>query len=476
VDEIIFSSAKQLASAIKSKKVSVIEVATEYLKHIQNVNPKINAIMQVDGERILNDAANADASISKGKQLGPLHGVPISVKDNLLTKGIITTSGSKAFASNIPSRDATVVARLKAAGAIILGKTNLPDFAMCWDTESSAYGATNNPYDLSRSAGGSSGGEAAIIAAGGSALGIANDGGGSIRLPSHYCGIAGYRPSIGLVPTTGIFPSAEGGFATGVAGRVLSVGPMARFVEDLIYCLPIIAGCDGQDPNIYDYPLLPLAEDISLNGLRIVYYQDAFTLSTSHINLSIKNIANLLSESVSIVNECTPPGVTESWNLFGGLLCADGSEGTHTILEAALKVTHLTPNCNSALKLFSNKNYSINEFRALWVEWDEYRSKLIKFMNDYDIIICPVASFPALPQKKLFTDSENFSSENYLAAYSLMGWPCVVVRAGTSEEGLPIGVQIIAKHWCDSSALKVAQYIERTLGGWQPPNLVLKNL
>jgi len=469
VNDITFYPAKKIAHLIKQKKISAVEVAQIHLQLIGKVNPKINAIMQVDEQRILNDAASADALLSSGKPCGPLHGVPISVKDNFLTKNIITTAGSRAYEHNLPTEDATVVKRLREAGAIILGKTNLPDFAMCWDTDSTAYGRTNNPYDLNRSAGGSSGGEAAIIASGGSALGIASDGGGSIRLPAHYCGIAGFRPSRGLIPTSGLIPPTTGNFASGIVGHLLSVGPMARFVEDLIYCLPIIAGKDGQDPNTFNTNTLNLSKNISINKLRVAFYHKNGSASPakSIIN-TINNVTSTLEGAGAIINEEQPPGVTESWEIFSGLLCNDGGDGLNSFLSS-LNMNHLPPPCEKALKVFSSNRYSLQEFMSLWERWDLYRSRLTNFMNNYDVIICPAASFTAIPNAQSFTDPDYFSSENYLAAYSLSGWPSVVVRAGTSEEGLPIGIQIIAQHGCDHLVLAVANYIETSIGGWKIP-------
>lgn len=475
MDEIIYSSAKKIAEAIKQKKVSAVEVANEHLKHIQAINPKINAIMQVDAERILKEATEADILLSKKKEIGPLHGVPISVKDNFLTKNIITTAGNRSFQSNIPICDATIVKRLRNAGAIILGKTNLPDFAMCWDSDSTAYGRTNNPYDLSRSAGGSSGGEAALIASGGSPLGVASDGGGSIRLPAHYCGIAGYRPTIGMVPTTGICPPMDKSFASGVVGKILSVGPMARFVEDLIYCLPIIAGSDEIDPNTSHHSTFFIERNIPINKLRIAYYQHHDKhRSTDSVANAIKKVMQLLANSGAIINEECPPDVTTSWEIFSGLLCYDGAKGLREWLKS-LNVHHLTAPAEKALEIFSTIQYSIDEFMSLWNRWDQYRSNMTKFMENYDIIICPVASFPAILNTQTFTDTTFFSSVNYLTAYSLMGWPCVVVRVGTSEEGLPIGIQIIAKDWNDSIALAVAKYLEQNIGGWQIPKALVKS-
>ena len=252
---IVFESAECLAQAIRDKSLSSVELAKAYIAQIEQVNPLINAIAEVDHNRILQDALRLDQELQAGQVRGPLHGVPITIKDNLLTKDIITTGGSFAFANNIPTQDATVVQRLRNAGAIILGKTNLPDFALSWETHSTAFGRTNNPYDLQRTAGGSSGGEAAILAAGGSALGIGTDSGGSIRLPAHYCGIAGLRTSRGLIPSTGHMPPTEGYPVLGVFANFNSIGPMARYVSDLIYVLPLLMGSDGIDPYAETKPL-----------------------------------------------------------------------------------------------------------------------------------------------------------------------------------------------------------------------------
>jgi amidase len=471
MSELFYKSAKQIALGIKKKSFSSVEVATAHLKQIERVNPHLNALMHVNPESILAAAQNADNLLVKKQNAGPLLGVPFTVKDNIITKDLITSSGSKAYLSHTTTLDATVVSRIKAAGGILLGKTNLPDFALCWETDSSAFGRTNNPYDLKRSPGGSSGGEAAIIAAGGSPLGLANDGGGSIRLPAHYCGIAGYRPSIGLVPTTGLFPSVEKGYASGILGRFLSVGPMARFVEDLIYCLPVIAGSDNIDPNSLNSPLNPLS---SINKkLRVAYYPDELSEINSPINKALKNVSLLLSDYGMLVEENKPECIADSWSIFSELLCADGGAGIKSLLTS-LNVIELPQACEEAIMNLPSKELSISEFNTCWTKWDNFRYEMIHFMKNYDLIISPVTSSAALLHSQLFTDTNNFKSINYLAAFSLMGWPCVVVRAGTTDEGLPIGVQIVAKHWCDYAALNVAKLIEEMFGGWEAPSFLLK--
>src|SRR2546425_5503678 len=250
MDELVYTSATSLAQAIRGKLVSSQEVVEAYIHRIEAVNPQLNAIVQLTAEAALAQAREADAAQARGEIKGPLHGVPITIKDSFDTEGVISTAGTKGRASYVPQQDATAVARMRAAGAILLGKTNLPELSLAYESDNLVYGRTNNPYDLSRTPGGSSGGEGAIIAAGGSPLGLGNDAGGSIRIPVHFCGIAGIKPTSGRVPRTGNFPGPGGAF-----DMIWQPGPMARFVEDLSLALPIIAGVDGRDPSIVPVPL-----------------------------------------------------------------------------------------------------------------------------------------------------------------------------------------------------------------------------
>ena len=249
MDELIYTSATSLAQAIREKQISSQEVVEAYIQRIEAVNPQLNAVVQLTADSALTQAKQADGALAHGEITGPLHGVPITVKDSFDTKGIISTAGTKGRASYIPQQDATAVARMRAAGAIVLGKTNLPELSLAYESNNLIYGRTNNPYDLSRTPGGSSGGEAAIIAAGGSPLGLGTDAGGSIRVPAHFCGIAGLKPTSGRIPFTGLLPPA-----LGASARLRHVGPMARYVEDLALTLPILAGVDWRDPATVPMP------------------------------------------------------------------------------------------------------------------------------------------------------------------------------------------------------------------------------
>ena len=266
--DITAKSASELADAIRSKKLSSKAIVEAHLERIAKVNPKLNAIVQLTAEAARKEADEADAALARGEIKGPLHGVPITIKDTLETAGVICTGGTKGRANFVPKADATAVARLRAAGGIILGKTNVPELAGAIETDNLVYGRTNNPYDLTRTPGGSSGGEAAIIAAGGSPLGLGTDAGGSIRIPAHYCGLAAIKPTSGRVPRTGQFP-----MPMGARNPVFHVSLIARKVEDLALALPIIAGPDFRDHSIVGMPLGDSTK-VVLTDLKLAYFDD----------------------------------------------------------------------------------------------------------------------------------------------------------------------------------------------------------
>jgi amidase len=243
--ELTAMSATALAAAIRQKRVSSREVVQAYLDRIDQVNPQINAVVQLRHDAALAEADAADAALSRRESKGPLHGVPITIKDLFEVAGVISSAGTWGRRNFIPAQDATAVARLKTAGAIILGLTNTPELGIAITSDNIVYGRTNNPYELGRTPGGSSGGEGAIIAAGGSPFGIGSDAGGSIRIPSHFCGIAGIKPTSGRASRTGHF-SGPGG----AGDKLWQIGPMSRFVEDLYLGLQIITGGDAGDTNI----------------------------------------------------------------------------------------------------------------------------------------------------------------------------------------------------------------------------------
>jgi amidase len=464
MDKLIYASATALARAIRSKEVSSEEVIDAYLQRIEEVNPKLNAIVQLTANAARVQAREADAALARGHIKGPLHGVPMTIKDNIQTAGVICTAGTKGRASFVPIRDDTVVARVRASGAILLGKTNLPELGLSLETDNLVYGRTNNPYDLSRSPGGSSGGEAAIIAAGGSPLGLGNDAGGSIRLPSHFCGIAGIKPTTGRVPKTGHFSWPSG------SGDILwQHGPMARYIQDLILTLPIIAGVDWHDPAVVPMPLGD-PKKVDLKSLRVAFHTDNGTLLPTRETIEvIKKAAKVLSDVGVTMEENRPEGIEQSQEIYISLLVADGGAGVQNALQMA-GTTEVHPWTQGFLEFGRATAMTAAEFGALMIKWAKFRSAMLSFLEKYDVIICPVCAFPALPHGTT-NDFDKVPGFSYTMTYNLTEWPSVVVRGGTSPEGLPIGVQIVARPWREDVALAVAQHIETVLGGWRPPPL-----
>lgn len=248
-DELVSTAATRLAQAIRERRLSSVDVVNAYLTRLEAVNPALNAVVELNSKARA-QARQADEALARGEQLGPLHGLPITVKEAFAVQGMRTTGGTFGRQARVADRDATAVARLRAAGAIILGTTNTSELSMSFESDNLVYGRSNNPYDLTRTPGGSSGGEAAIIAAGGLPLGLAGDYAGSTRVPAHFCGIAGLRPTVGRVARTGYFPPVGA-----VRGLLAQPGPLARSVADLALMLPAIAGPDGHDPTVVPMPV-----------------------------------------------------------------------------------------------------------------------------------------------------------------------------------------------------------------------------
>jgi amidase len=428
MDELTCASAVDLAAAISSRKVSSEQVVAAYLDRIEAVNPRLNAVVQLTAERSLEEARRADAALAQGEVQGPLHGVPFTVKDVFDTAGIVSAAGLEERAHWVPARDAVVVARMRAAGAILLGKTNCPPGGGGGVTDNPVYGRTNNPYDLCRTPGGSSGGEAAAIAAGESALGIGSDSGGSIRVPAHFCGIAGLKPTGGRVPNTGAFNHPGG-----LSDYRTQIGPMARYVRDLAAAYAVIAGEDGVDSGVIP---MPLAKQVpSTKGLRVAFYvDDGQAAPTEETVSTVRAAAQALADGGLVVQETRPSCLPDS----------------RSITERYWAMSQLPG----------------NEVERMFLDWDRFRTAMLAFIAQYDAIVCPADYQPASRH-----DQEAKWPFNYTLPFSLCGWPCVVLRAGASATGLPIGVQVAARPWREDVALAIAQVIEDALGGWQPPPL-----
>ena len=463
MDELIYSSVKSIAAAIREKQVSCKEVLEAHLRRIDEVNSRLNAVVQLARDRALEEAGQADRALARGEIIGPLHGVPMTIKDSLDTEGVVSTGGTQGRAGFVPREDATVVARMRAAGAILIGKTNTPELTLAGETNNLVYGRTNNPYDPSRTPGGSSGGAGAIIAAGGSPVDLGSDTGGSVRLPSHFCGIAGLKPTSGRVPRTGhIVP-----FGMGAIDSLTQNGPMARYVEDLELVLPIISGVDWRDPAVVPMPLGdPAAIDVA--GLSVAVYTDnGIVTPTPETIQTVLAAAAVLRDIGATVQEDRPAVLDQSGRLFTKLGASDGRTWMRRLLDKAGTVdVHpwLLQRFEAARPL------PVGEFTEVLEEVDAFRSAMLGFMESYDAILCPAAAFPA-PEHRGIHEEETTPLASYTNTYNLTGWPGAVVRGGSSPEGLPIGVQVVARPWREDVALAVARKLEEALGGWRPPPL-----
>jgi len=467
-EDLVFLSATRLAKLIVTKEVSSEEIVKAFLSQIQKVNTKLNAVVEITAQRALSQAREADSALARGQLKGPLHGVPMTVKDSINTAGVVTTHATLGCKGQIPKFDGTVVSRMKQAGAIMLGKTNLPELALAAETDNLVYGRTNNPYRLDRNPGGSSGGEAAIIAAGGSPIGLGSDAGGSIRLPAHYCGIAGLKPTSGRVPLTGHSPESRGG--GGGSSFIMdfaTIGPMARFVEDLGLALGVIAGMDWYDPLVVPMPLEDY-KTVDVSKLRVAFYCDNGILSPApEVAETVRATVRSVGTSVPLLEEKRPPALPQARELFWGLLSADGGMFIRKHLEG-LGTKQISPLVEKMLAQLAKCQKSQLETSAL-VAWRYgFRSSMLTFMKDFDAIICPPSAYAA-PLHGTTFDPDKLEGFSYTYPYNITGWPGVVVRAGTSPEGLPIGVQVVAAPWREHIALALAEEIEKKMGGWKKP-------
>jgi len=470
MSELTFHSAMFMAEQIRQRKISPVELLDAHLARIANLNPRLNAFVQVDDARARRAAQALESAAVRGEFRGPLHGVPVSIKSSLEVAGLCCASGTKLRAGHIAAKDAVPVVRLKDAGAIVLGITNTPELQMAWETDNLLYGRTNSPWDLARTPGGSSGGEAAAIAAGCSAGGVGSDGGGSIRVPAHFSGICGLKPTPGRIPSTGHYPVSAGPFALlGV------VGPMARTVGDLQALFEVMAGPDDGDPSSAPVPLHTIQRD-DLKQIRIGYFEDdGRTPVTPETREAVRTAAEALERAGLQVVPFRPDGLEQArdlwWKLFGtagGMILGPLTKGQESEISPILKeflnwVASEPPHTGQTL-LYT------------WLLRDELRNQILAQMQVFPILLCPAAAIPAFRHGERVWKVEG-KTVKYLDAWSytewfnLLGNPGAVVPVGQSAEGLPIGVQIVGRPWEEELVLAVATEVERECGGFRKPPL-----
>ncbi|HEY0564247.1 MAG TPA: amidase [Terriglobales bacterium] len=452
-------SAIELAESIRLRRSSAVDVLEAHLTRIRELNPSLNAFVEVRDREARAQAQAADESMHGGDRTGPLHGVPITIKSSIAVAGCKLEAGSPTRKGLVADRDAPLVHRLKQAGAIVLGTTNCPEMLMAYDTENALYGRTNSFYDVDRTPGGSSGGEAAAISSGMSAAGVGSDGGGSIRVPAHFSGICGLKPTPGRIPATGHYPESLGPFALlGV------VGPMARTVADLRLMFDIMQGEDRGDTLAAPVPLRPI-DDAQLAGIRIgIMEEHPECPVTPETKAAVRSAAAALEATgiatAPFMSDVFSEAHKHWWTLFvrlGGELILPIFEGrereTSSIMQYA---RHEAP----PTKI---------ELLAAWFGRDELRLKLFREMQDTPVLLMPVCAVPAYKhgERKWDINGQNvdyMQAMMYTQWFNLLGMPAVVVPAGRSPEGLPIGVQIVGLPYSEELLLAIAAVIEQQLG------------
>ena len=458
-----YLSTSAQAEMIREGTVSSEELTSLYLERIARFNPKLNAVVAL-AEDALERAQEADAALTP---TGPLHGVPMTIKDCFDTAGTVSTWGTMGRKDFVPASDATVVARLKAAGAILLGKSNTPEFTLSFETYNRIHGFTNNPYDLERSPGGSSGGAAAAIAAGLTSFDIGTDYGGSIRVPSHACGTVGLKPTSGSVPRTGL--CLPPGMLT---DSVSHAGPMARTVADLELILSVIRGPDGIDTRIQPVPLTSSGA-VDLKGLRCAVMIDNGVAAPDAETVAVVEGAEaILARAGLEMRRDRLDGVEETSEVGGGFWAVGAHAGVRKLLEEA--GTEIKDYANNWFRRFAESGgtdaIGADALTSQLARFEDYRRRMQRHMARYDVLVSPVNAHPTPVHPEPGEAPFPATDASYTEAYDLTGWPAGVVRGGTSVSGVPIGVQVVANPWREDIVLAVMRHLEAALPRFDGPD------
>jgi amidase len=467
MDSIYFADIAEVVRKIRTREISPREVIDAHLERIEKLQPKLNAFVHVDAEGARRQARAAEASVLRGEAVGTLHGVAISIKSCIDVAGWPCPAGSRLRADYVACEDAVLVSRLRAAGAILIGNTNVPEFLMAYETDNALSGKTSNPWELSRSAGGSSGGEAAAIASGCSMGGVGSDGGGSVRVPAHFCGISGLKPTPGRIPGTGHFPRGAGAFAwLGV------VGPMARTVADVRALFDVMKGPDADDAFSSAIEARSFGEG-ELRGMRVgILESNALGDVTAETTEAVAKAGALLAEQFT-VEPFALNGLEQAielwWFFFGPM----ASHLLEPIMEG--REAELSPMFREYMSVARLEiTPTVDEFMGACMNRDMVRGNIIKQMRDVPILLSPVCSASAFQHgegnwQPVCGYRDTMRHAQWL---NLAGFPGVSVPVGFSAEGLPIGVQVIGRPNEDELVLAVAEMLETARGRLKSPSRV----
>lgn len=474
-NSILFESAGNLASEIKNGKISSYQVVLAYIEQIEKQNNTYNAIVLLNKEQALKRAKEADLSLAKGKIWGKLHGVPITIKDNYKTKGLTTTAGYLPLKNNIPDENAEIVKLLLSEGAIIIGKTNLSVLAMDMQANNPIFGKTNNPWDTTRTSGGSSGGCAAALATGMTPLSFGNDLAGSIRLPAAYCGVYGFKPTFGVVSLLGIQTDPKE--KTNGLKSLAVAGPLARNINDLELAMKIIAKTTPNDRR--PVPLNQCSDTFNIKNLKIAWADEFGDVPVDdEIKKAIKNYVTKLKKAGATVVKTTPElNFYQAWKTWGSFVGMQGGYGTSNFvkwlgLPFIKGVLKNVPMHQNIVKPTSVEKYMI----ALNIQ-DSMITIMENFLNEYDVFICPVSSVTAFKHHAPSKSYGNFNIYNtpfmvnneevhyymatqaYTTPFTLTENPVLSMPIALSNKSLPIGIQVIGKRYEDFRLLKIGEVI-----------------
>src|SRR3984885_12408640 len=457
--------AVELLSMLRRGQISPLELAGEYIQQIERLNPQLNALVDFDAERVREQARALENATGAR---GPLFGLPMTIKSSIATKGYRCELGSLLHRGYIPGENATVVDRLRQAGALILGTTNCPEFLMAYETDNRLYGRTANPWDVERTAGGSSGGESAAIAAGLSAAGLGSDSGGSVREPAHFTGICSLKPTPGRVPARGHLPPCDGPFA--ILG---AIGPMARTIRDLTLLFITLSGHDARDPVS---PPVALRNE-SLEDLRRVpigfFEDDGHTPVTPETRQAVRDAARTLESQGFNIRPFRPRALEEARQLWWKFFVRGGAMLLDPLVQR--RDSELSPTFLDFLSIAPSESpLSAQELLTAWMDCDHVRRKLLAEMESFPILLCPVCAIPAFRHGERAWEVEGqqvryLDAMRYTQWFNLLGAPAAVVPVGWSPEGLPIGVQIVGRPFEDGRVLGIAAAVEATYGYKAPP-------
>lgn len=449
-------------SMLRQRRISPLELAEEHIRQIERYNPALNALIDFDAERTRREARQAGA--------GPLAGLPLTIKSSIAVKDHRCEIGSTLNRGKISQSDAVAVAQLRKDGAIFLGTTNCPEFLMAYETDNLLYGRTNNPWDLNRSAGGSSGGEAAAIAAGLSAGGLGSDSGGSVREPAHFCGICSLKPTPGRVPGRGHHPPCIGPFS--ILG---AIGPMGRTIADVTLLFQHLAEQDILDPVS---PPLPLRA-CSIEDAKAIpigwFEEDGLTPVTAETRQTVRDAAAALERQGFQVRQFRPAALEEARELWGKFFVQCGAMFYAPMIQGHEQ--ELSPIFREFLEIArSRPSLTAESLLQAWAQCDLVRTKLLTEMRDVPILLTPVCSVPAFRhgEREWSVDGVAVSyldAMRYTQWFNVLASPAAVVPVGRSADGLPIGVQIAGRPFEDEQVLAVAAALEREFG-YRPPPLV----